>query len=306
VNVAAYLAEQSRWINEALDAYTSPSGPDFPGKPSLAGIPPLLLEAMRYSLLAGGKRLRPILVMAAAELFGAPAARVLPTACALEMIHTYSLIHDDLPCMDDDDLRRGRPTNHKVYGEATAILAGDALLTLAFELLARQGEVEGITPEQVARVVAEVAMGAGPAGMVGGQVEDLSWEEKEASVAQLQRIHLLKTGALFRAALRCGAILAGATEEEIRLLDTYAYHFGLAFQIQDDVLDVIGDTAKMGKAAGRDERRHKNTYVNHFGLEGARQRAREEVAAAKEALRPFGERGAILAALADFVIDREA
>lgn len=305
MDLAQYMDQRARLVNEALDRYTSAGREEDCLKPVLEGIPPVLLEAMRYSLLAGGKRLRPLLVMAAAELCGLAPDKVMPTACALEMIHTYSLIHDDLPCMDDDDLRRGRPTNHKVYGEAVATLAGDALLTMAFELLALQSQVEGTLPERVTRVVAEMAAAAGAAGMVGGQVEDLLWEEKDAPPEQLERIHLLKTGALFRAALRCGAILGGAAAPEIAALDRYAYHFGLAFQIQDDVLDVVGDVAKMGKAVGSDARQSKSTYVSHFGLEGARQMAREHVAAAQEALAPFGERGRVLAALAQFVIDRE-
>jgi geranylgeranyl diphosphate synthase, type II len=260
---------------------------------------------MRYSLLAGGKRLRPVLVIAAAALYGAPAERVMPAACALEMIHTYSLIHDDLPCMDDDDLRRGRPTNHKVYGEALATLAGDALLTMAFELLARQALVDGVAPHHAAAVVAEVAAAAGAAGMVGGQVEDIAWEGRGASAEQLKRIHRLKTGALFRASLVAGAGLCGASAAELAALRTYAHHFGLAFQIQDDVLDVVGDAAKTGKGVGRDVKHGKSTYVSHYGLEGARQAARAEVAAACAALELFGAKAAFLEALAQFVVDRE-
>lgn len=306
MNIAAYLTEQSRLVDQALDYYTSPGAQHDAAAPAIAGIPERLLEAMRYSLLGGGKRLRPILVIAAAELFGAPAQRVMPTACALEMIHTYSLVHDDLPCMDDDDLRRGRPTNHKVYGDAVATLAGDALLTMAFELLSRQAYVPGVTAEQAVRVVAEVAMGAGAAGMVGGQVEDLAWEGRPASAHQLQTIHRLKTGALFRTSLRSGAILAGAGPDDLARLDRYADHFGLAFQIWDDVLDVIGDAVKTGKGVGRDEKHQKSTYVSHFGLEGARSRARAEVEAACAALSDFGQRAAVLVTLAEFVIDREA
>ena len=303
MNVASYLDELSRLVNLHLDRYTTPG--DGPASPSLAGVPERLLESMRYSLLGGGKRLRPILVIAAAGLFGASAEQVMPTACALECIHTYSLIHDDLPAMDDDDLRRGRPTNHKVYGEAMAILAGDALLTLAFELAGRQGEVPGATAAQVARVVQELAVGAGAAGMVGGQVEDLAWEGRAAGPEQLERIHSLKTGALFRAALRAGAVLGGATAAELGQLDAYAYHFGLAFQIQDDVLDVIGDAAKTGKGVRRDEKRKKSTYVSLFGLKGAQERARAEAEAACAAVACFGERAEALAALARFVVDRE-
>jgi len=305
VNAAAYLAEQSRLVNAYLDRYTTPTPTPDPVQPDLSQAPPALLEAMRYSLLGGGKRLRPVLVIAAAGLFGVPAERVMPTACALELIHTYSLLHDDLPAMDDDDLRRGRPTNHKVYGEAMAILAGDALLTLAFELAGRQALVPGVSAAQAARVVAQIAIGAGPAGMVGGQVEDLAWEGRAAAEEQLVRIHRLKTGALIRASVRCGAIVGGADEVSLCQLDAYAQHFGLAFQIQDDVLDVAGDATKTGKGVGRDQKHQKSTYVSLFGLEGARERARTEVAAAQYALTGFGQRSDALATLVQFVIDRE-
>jgi geranylgeranyl diphosphate synthase, type II len=306
VNTAAYLKQQSQMVDLHLDQYTSPERQAAGGfGPDLRLIPATLLESMRYSLLAGGKRLRPVLVLAAAALYDLPARRVMPAACALEMIHTYSLIHDDLPCMDDDDLRRGRPTNHKVYGDAVATLAGDALLTLAFEMLALQARVEGVAPDRALQVVREVAVAAGAAGMVGGQVEDLAWEGRDASAEQLQRIHRLKTGALFRASLRSGAVLGGASAAELEQLDLYAAHFGLAFQIQDDVLDVIGDAAKTGKGVGRDEKHEKSTYVRHFGLQGAMDRARAEVAAARAALATFGTRAEALAALAEFVVDRE-
>jgi len=304
MNVAEYLAQNSRVVDQALDRFTDPTA-QSPAAPELPNVPARLLEAMRYSLMAGGKRLRPVLVLAAAELFGAPAERVMPAACALEMIHTYSLIHDDLPCMDDDDLRRGRPTNHKVYGEAMATLAGDALLTMAFELLGRQALVPGVTPDQAVRVVAEVAAAAGAAGMVGGQVEDIEWEGKQAPAEQLRQIHRLKTGALFRASLRAGAILAGAAAADLARLDQYAEHFGLAFQIQDDVLDVVGDAVKTGKGVGRDQKHDKSTYVSHYGLEGAKALARAEVDAACALLAPYGDNATFLVGLAKFVVDRE-
>lgn len=300
-----YLKQQAHVVEGALDRYTSPEAAGA-SSPLLAGAPPSLLEAMRYSLLGGGKRLRPTLVIAGASLYGLAPEQVLPTACALEMIHTYSLVHDDLPCMDDDDLRRGRPTNHKVYGEAVATLVGDALLTLAFELLARQAAVPGIDPVRTVRVVAAVATGAGAAGMVGGQVEDLAWEGRHAGEEQLRRIHALKTGALFKASLQAGALLGGATAAELAALDRYAEQFGLAFQIQDDVLDVVGDQAKTGKTVGRDVALDKSTYVSLYGLAGAQERARTAVAEAVAALAPFGERAQILRRLAEFVVDREA
>jgi geranylgeranyl diphosphate synthase type II len=301
VNLRSYIAERAAQVEASLDRYTQPGGLTL-----LETAPPEILEAVRYSLLGGGKRLRPILVLMAAELFGLRPEQVMPTACALEMIHTYSLIHDDLPAMDDDDLRRGRPTNHKVYGEAIAILAGDALLTLAFELLGRQAEAADLPPERALKALTAVAVGAGPAGMVGGQVLDLAWAAKGAEGEQLAQIHRLKTGALFRAALRAGASLGGATEAQLAALDRYADHFGLAFQIQDDILDVIGDAAKTGKGVGRDLKHDKSTYVRRFGLEGAQALARAEVAAAKKSLAPFGDRAVLLEALAEFVVDRDA
>lgn len=304
MNVLDYLKQQAQQVDAALDMYTTPGATGAAG-PFLTGVPPGLLEAMRYSLLGGGKRLRPVLVIAAANLYGLDGGQVMPTACALEMIHTYSLVHDDLPCMDDDDLRRGRPTSHKVYGEAMATLVGDGLLTMAFELLARQAAVPLTTPDRVVRVLAEVAVGAGAAGMVGGQVEDLEWEGRHADGVQLQRIHSLKTGALFRASLRAGALLGGADEAGLAALDRYAEQFGLAFQIQDDVLDVIGDAVKTGKGVGRDAKHQKSTYVTLYGLEEAQKKARGAVAQALEALLPFGERAHILRSLAEFVVDRE-
>ncbi len=290
-----YMAARRRQVEAALDRYTA--GLDAP---------PRLREAMRYSLLAGGKRLRPILVIAASELFGLEAEDVMPGACALEMIHTYSLIHDDLPCMDDDDLRRGRPTCHKVYGEAMAVLAGDALLTHAFQLMAEQGDVARVGPARAVRATAELARAAGAEGMVGGQVEDLEWEGRRADEAQLRRIHSLKTGALFRAAVRMGGILAGAGEEDLERLGRYAEQFGLAFQIWDDVLDVTGDAAVTGKGVGRDARREKSTYVTLFGVEGARERAYAAVRKALAELQPFGQAGWVLRALAESVVDRVA
>lgn len=295
MDAAIYLQSQSRRVNEALERYTEPA----------TGMQPALLEAMRYSLLGGGKRLRPVLVLAVAEIFGAAPEHVMPTACALEMIHTYSLIHDDLPSMDDDDLRRGRPTNHKVYGEAMATLAGDALLTLAFEVLTRQAEEPGCPPTVALRVTRELAVAAGAAGMVGGQVEDLAWEGRPAGPAQLERIHRLKTMALFAAAVRCGGLLGGASPDEVAALEGFSSHFGLAFQIQDDVLDVIGDGAKTGKGVGRDLRHRKSTYVSLYGLDGAKERARAEWAAAQAELERFGSRAAALRALVEFVAARE-
>jgi len=304
MRVADYLQNYSQQVTLALDYYTSQTW-SFPAQSPLFGAPKRLVESMRYSLLAGGKRLRPVLVIAAAGMFGLPPERVMPTACAVEMIHTYSLIHDDLPCMDDDDLRRGRPTNHKVFGDAMATLAGDALLTLAFELVAHQATLSGTTADQAIKVVCELAAGSGPSGMVGGQVEDLTWEGKIAGPDQLERIHRMKTGALIRSSLRVGAILGGATADELVAIDRYADHLGLAFQIQDDILDVIGEGTKTGKGVGRDQRKEKSTFVVQFGIDGAQDRARAEVIAATRAVENFGDRAEPLVALAEFVIDRE-
>lgn len=267
--------------------------------------PDALQQAMAYSLLAGGKRLRPVLVLAAAELGDLPVEAVLPAACAVEMIHTYSLIHDDLPAMDDDDYRRGRLTNHKVYGDAMAILAGDSLLTLAFQLVAETAADPRIGGAKAARACGELARAAGSAGMVGGQVEDLAWEGKQAGPEVLTAIHRGKTGALFAGSLKVGGILAGLTEEQLAALEQYAYAFGLAFQIQDDVLDVAGDSAKLGKTVGSDERKDKSTYVRHYGLEGAREKARQQVALAQAALAPFGPAADPLRALAAYVVERD-
>ena len=261
-----------------------------------------LAESMKYSLMAGGKRLRPILLMAAADAVGGHGEDYLPSACALEIIHTYSLIHDDLPAMDDDDYRRGRLTNHKVYGAGIATLAGDALLTLAFEVLARQ---EGVSAETLLRVVREFSVAAGANGMVGGQALDLESEGKHIDRDTLCRMHMAKTGALFRAAVRSGAILAGADEAQLSALTEYAEAFGLAFQITDDILDVTGDEAAIGKPVGSDERNHKSTYVTLTSLEEAKRLAREAADKAHHALAPLGEKAAFLGELAEYLVARD-
>lgn len=261
-----------------------------------------LEKAMEYSLMAGGKRLRPVLLMAAADAVGKDGAAFLTTGCAIEMIHTYSLIHDDLPAMDNDDYRRGKPTNHKVFGDGIAVLAGDALLTLAFEVMLRQ---EGAAPETLVTVVSEMSRAAGPYGMVGGQVLDLEGEGRRLDLAALRKIHMGKTGALFCAAIRSGAILAGAKEEELAALTIYAERFGLAFQITDDILDVTGDEAAIGKPVGSDVRNEKATYVTLTSLEEAKKLAEDAVDEAVEALDIFGERAAFLRDLALFLLGRK-
>ena len=261
-----------------------------------------LADSMRYSLLAGGKRLRPILLMAAAEAVGGKGEDYLTTACAIEMIHTYSLIHDDLPSMDNDDYRRGKLTNHKIYGAGMATLAGDALLTLAFEVMLRQ---PAASAETIAAVVFEMSRAAGPYGMVGGQALDLEGEGKHLDMAALQKMHMGKTGALFRAAIRSGAILAGAGETELAALTIYAERFGLAFQITDDILDVTGDEKTIGKPVGSDVRNEKATYVTLTSLDEAKTLAQNAVDEAVAALRVFGERAAFLRDLALFLLKRE-
>ncbi len=261
-----------------------------------------LEKAMEYSLMAGGKRLRPVLLMAAADAVGKDGTAFLTTGCAIEMIHTYSLIHDDLPAMDNDDYRRGKPTNHKVFGDGIAVLAGDALLTLAFEVMLRQ---EGAAPETLVTVVSEMSRAAGPYGMVGGQVLDLEGEGRRLDLAALRKIHMGKTGALFCAAIRSGAILAGAKEEELAALTLYAERFGLAFQITDDILDVTGDEAAIGKPVGSDIRNEKATYVTLTSLEEAKKLAEDAVDEAVAALDIFGERAAFLRDLALFLLGRK-
>ena len=261
-----------------------------------------LEKAMEYSLMAGGKRLRPVLLMAAVDAVGKDGAAFLTTGCAIEMIHTYSLIHDDLPAMDNDDYRRGKPTNHKVFGDGIAVLAGDALLTLAFEVMLRQ---EGAAPETLVTVVSEMSRAAGPYGMVGGQVLDIEGEGRRLDLTALRKIHMGKTGALFCAAIRSGAILAGAKEEELAALTLYAERFGLAFQITDDILDVTGDEAAIGKPVGSDVRNEKATYVTLTSLEEAKKLAEDAVNEAVAALDIFGERAAFLRDLALFLLGRK-
>lgn len=248
-----------------------------------------LQDAMRYSLMAGGKRVRPVLLLETARMCGGSVEQALPFACAVEMVHTYSLIHDDLPCMDDDDLRRGKPTNHKVYGEATAVLAGDALLTGAFEVMLAQ--TGSLPADRVAAAAACLAKAAGSQGMVGGQVLDMAGEGYTLSAEELGELYALKTGALFTAAAEMGGLLAGAEQEAQRAVRGYAQKIGLAFQIQDDILDVEGDEAVLGKDVGSDARSEKNTYVTLKGLDACRDLVQELTRQALADLAPFGEAG---------------
>ena len=262
---------------------------------------PRLAESMEYSLMAGGKRLRPILVMAAADAVGARGTDFVQAACGIEMIHTYSLIHADLPAMDNADYRRGKLTNHKVFGEALAILAGDALLTQAFEVILRQ---QGVPAQVLLEVLREMSIAAGPNGMVGGQVIDMLSEGKRISMEELRKMHMGKTGALFRAAIRSGAILGGASEAQLAALTTYADCFGLAFQITDDILDVVGDEAVIGKPVGSDERNEKSTYVTLTSLDEAKKLAADTVQQALEALEIFGDEAKFLRDLVKMLLER--
>lgn len=290
-DLAVYMDSQTRLVNEALDAFL----------PKASERPSGLHEAMRYSLFAGGKRLRPVLCLASAAACGGSADAAMRPACALECLHTYTLIHDDLPAMDDDDLRRGRPTAHVAFGEATAILSGDALLTFAFELL---GGAVPPAPYGPGDLVAELARSAGSRGVGGGQFEDLAAEKHEPDADLLDYIHYHKTAILIRAACRMGAIAAGADPARLEALSAYGRALGLAFQIADDVLDATSTREAMGKNTQRDEEHGKLTSVRIHGVEGSRQRAQELVDAAIAALEIFDERAEPLRSLARFVVER--
>ena len=294
-DLKSYMAERKRLIDSALEKIF----------PVPAGLQKQVIEAARYSLFAGGKRLRPILCLAATEVAGGPIEPVIPAACALEMIHTYSLIHDDLPAMDDDDFRRGVPTNHKVFGEAIAVLAGDALLTEAFEFLAASHCAE-IGAEKVLEVIRIAVKAAGYRGMIGGQVIDLECENRKVDLATVEYMHIHKTGALLSASLEIGAILGGGDDRQLKAMKDFGHHLGLAFQITDDLLDVEGDAALMGKQPGSDAAKNKMTYPALLGLVQSREAAREHVDRALEALAPFGEKAEPLRAIARYLLVRKA
>jgi geranylgeranyl diphosphate synthase type II len=294
LDLKVYLRERTALVDAALDRC-------LPGGDIL---PPRLHQAMRYSVFAGGKRLRPVLIIAACEAVGGQPERVLPAACAMEMIHTYSLIHDDLPAMDDDDFRRGRLTNHKVFGEANAILAGDALLTEAFRLLADTEANRGVDPAVSLRVIETIARCAGSQGMVGGQVVDMESEGQSIDLATLQYIHTRKTGALFLASIQTGAWLGGGSAEQVAALTRFGETAGLAFQIADDILDIVGDQQELGKDVGSDQARGKVTYPALLGLSEARRRAEELRDLAIAALEPLGAAADPLRAIARYIIDR--
>jgi geranylgeranyl diphosphate synthase, type II len=290
-----YLETRKTLVDQALELYL----------PAESTEPPVIFRSARYSVFAGGKRLRPILCIAAAEAVGGPIDTVMPTACALELIHTYSLIHDDLPAMDNDDYRRGKPTSHKVFGEAVAILAGDALLTDAFRIIAGRTPAGGVTAEKLLQVIQEVALAAGWFGMVAGQVADIESEGKPPDEKTLHFIHTRKTGALITVSLRAGAILGGANEDALDALTEYGRHAGLAFQISDDILNVEGDSRALGKSTGSDRSRGKLTYPALYGVETSRRVAAELVEKALEDLQALDERAEPLRMIARFIVDRK-
>lgn len=267
--------------------------------------PKVIHEAMRYSTLGGGKRLRALLAMAACVAVGGQAEQAAGLSAALEMVHAYSLIHDDLPSMDDDDLRRGKPANHIVYGEGMAVLAGDALLTEAFAELANMPEKYGVSEKVTLRIIAEFAQGIGSRGMVGGQVVDILAQDQDLSAETLEYIHRHKTGALFIVALRGGALIGGASEAELAKITRYGEHFGYAFQIQDDILDEIGESEQLGKAVGSDELLGKQTYPRLYGLEKSQEMAQNHVQECLEAISDFSSKGMALKELATFIIQRD-
>lgn len=294
MNLVKYLEERRRLVDRALKQQLSAGGM----------FPRTIDKAMRYSLFSGGKRIRPILALASGEAVGGALPRVMPFACALEMIHSYSLVHDDLPAMDDDDLRRGKPTNHVVFGEGMAILAGDGLLTEAFRIMSEGALLPGQDRAATLRAIREIAAGAGAAGMVGGQVADLESEQKKPTRALVEYIHTRKTGALIRAAVRAGALVGKATARQFVQLDQYGAAIGLAFQVADDILDVEGGTEKTGKRAGRDAELQKVTYPAAVGMTNAKRKAQELLDESLAALSAFGPSAEPLRRIATFIVAR--
>jgi geranylgeranyl diphosphate synthase type II len=291
-NLDKYLRDRKQEVESALDASIAITYPEK------------IYESMRYSLMAGGKRLRPILTLSACELLGGDRATAMPTACAMEMVHTMSLIHDDLPAMDNDDFRRGKLTNHKVYGDDIAILAGDALLAYAFEYIAAQ--TKAVPAERILKVVAHLGHAVAATGLVGGQVVDLECEGKpDITTETLTFIHIHKTAALLESCVICGALLAGANDTDIKRLSTYANNIGLAFQIIDDILDITATSEELGKTAGKDLAAQKVTYPSLWGIEASQQKAQDLVTEAKEQLTSYGDAALPLMAIADYITSRK-
>lgn len=294
MNLQEYLSEKRCLIDAALNEYLPPED----------RFPDVIYRAMRYGVLNGGKRLRPILTLAACEAVGGKPEIAMPTACAVEFIHSFSLVHDDLPALDNDDFRRGKPTSHKVFGEAIAILAGDALLAFAFETVTRR--TKGVPAEVVLEVARRIASAAGTGGMVAGQVVDMISEGKKIEPETLEFMHRNKTGTLIEASVVCGGLVGGASADQLDALSRYGGKVGLAFQIADDILDIEGEQVRTGKTAGSDLRKQKATYPSLYGLEKSKELARQAIDEAIETLRDFGERADPLRALARFVVEREA
>lgn len=291
-SLKAYIESRCRRVDAALNRHL----------PLSQTRPPTLHKAMRYSLFAGGKRLRPILCLASAEACGGRERGAMPLACAVECIHTYSLIHDDLPCMDDDDFRRGKPTSHKVFGEGVAVLTGDALLTIAFELITRARATRNYSH---AELVKEVAVASGSLWLIAGQVADLEGEGRKTSHAQLRYIHERKTAALLTCSIRLGAMSANASGSELRTLTKFGYNLGMAFQVIDDILDATKTSKQLGKTAGKDAKAGKATYPSVLGLERAEREADRYTQDAIRALKPFGKRADRLHQLADYLLNRQ-
>jgi len=291
-DLSAWVTAQSRAVDRSLDRFL----------PKATARPATIHQAMRYSLFAGGKRMRPALVLAAAEACGGTASDALPLACAVECIHTYSLIHDDLPAMDNDDFRRGKPTNHKVYGEGIAVLAGDALLTQAFEIAA---QCRTWPRYDLRAVIRELAVAAGSLQLIAGQVADLEGEGRELTIAQLRYIHERKTSALLCCSVRLGGMSANCTPAQLKALTDFGYHVGLAFQVIDDILDVTQSTEQLGKTAGKDVAAQKATYPRLVGLEKSREIAARLTARAYAALKPFKGRAVALESLAKYLLERD-
>ncbi len=294
MDIKSYLRKKRDVVDKALEALA----------PKATAFPPTVFDAMRYSLFAGGKRVRPILAIASAEALGAKQQGLLPIAGSLELIHTYSLIHDDLPAMDNDDFRRGRPTCHKVYGDAIAILAGDGLLNMAFEVLSDPRRLHAVPAKRMLAIIREISRSSGVFGMVGGQVVDMESEGKDVDFPTLEYIHTHKTGALIRASVRVGALYAGASEKKLKALTKYGEFVGLAFQIADDILDITGTQEEIGKDVGSDLKKGKKTFPSFYGLEESRRRAHEVVEKALASLKDFDKKADPLRELAQYIITR--
>ena len=295
MNLKSYIQAKGELVHVALKEVMSfPSGPFD-----------LLVESMNYSLFAGGKKIRPVLCLAACELVGGDQKAAMPFACALEMIHTYSLIHDDLPCMDNDDMRRGRPTNHKVYGDAQALLAGNALLTLAGQICLESAQHQTIPQKTIIEVTAEILRTIGALGVMGGQSLDILWEGRNLSLQEVETVCHYKTATLIASSVRAGAMVGGAADDQLEALSEYGRTIGLAFQVVDDILNVSGDSEKLGKSIGTDQAKGKTTFPLLLGLDGAKEKGEALLNRAIEALKIFGDEAWMLRDLADYIVHRD-